>query len=71
MKLRIRQKGRLKYPRYIPIYIPNRLILWMIRKKIPSYEMDTRKLLKLLRHYRGTTLLEFKEHRGEYYRVKL
>ena len=68
MKLQIRQKGsRFKYP----MYIPNRLILWVIRKKVPGYAMDTRKLLKLLRRYRGTTLLEFEERRGEYYRIRL
>lgn len=67
MKLRIRQKGGFK----LPLYIPNRLILWIIRKKIPGIAMDTHKVLKLLKQYRGTTLLEFKEQRGEYYRIKL
>ena len=71
MKLKMRTKGGKKYPFCIPVYIPNRLILWFIRKKIPGYEMDTRKILKLLKQYHGMTIMEFKEHRGESYRIKL
>ncbi len=67
MKLRIRQKDGLKFP----IYIPNRLILWIIQRKIPGYAMDNRKFLKLLRQYRGMTILECEEHTGDYVRIKL
>ena len=67
MKLTIRQKGSFK----IPIYVPNRLVLWVIKRKWPELPMDSKKVLKELRRYRGMTILEFEERKGEYVRIKL
>ncbi len=67
MKLKIREKGGYT----IPLYVPNRLVLWVLKRKVPGLVMDTHTVLKLLRKYRGMTVLEAKEHHGNYVKIKL
>ncbi len=67
MKLKIRDKGG----RHRWFYVPNRVMLWALKRKAPGMEMDTHKVLKLLRKYRGMTILEVQERRGDYIRIKL
>lgn len=67
MKIRIREKEGFR----LLLYVPNRLVLWGIKRKIPGLSMDTRKVRKLLKQYRGMTILECEEHTGDYVRIKL
>ena len=67
MKLKVREKGG----HTIPLWIPNRVVLWVLKRKMPELQIDTQRVLKLLRKYRGMTILEAKEHRGDYVRIKL
>ncbi len=67
MKLKIREKSG----HTIPLWVPNRLVFWILKRKIPELQIDSHRVLKLLRKYRGMTILEVEEHRGDYVRIKL
>lgn len=53
----------------IPIPVPTRLVLYSLKRKMP--ELDTDRVFRLLRKYRGMDILTVEEHNGDYVRIRL
>ena len=67
MKLKVREKGR----RALWLYVPNWLMLKILKRRLPGAALDDRRVKKLLRQYRGMTILEVSERSGDYVKIQL
>lgn len=67
MKLKVREKGR----RALWLYVPNWLMLKILKRRLPGAALDDRRVKKLLRRYRGMTVLEVNEQGGDYVEIRL
>lgn len=67
MKIQIKEKNGLN----LPLYLPNRALLMLLRRKKMFPAADIRRIGKMLRRYHGLQLVEVKEKDGVEVKIRL
>ncbi|MCI8633266.1 MAG: hypothetical protein HFE64_07295 [Lachnospiraceae bacterium] len=67
MKIHIKERNGLN----LPLYVPNRFVLMILRRKGILKRKDAMRIGRMLRHYHGLQLIEVKEKEGTEVKIRL